>query len=152
MSAIVNFYDCKSQIISVYFIHILVHTKEKIGKRFTDFLEAAKSVNPKAEQKQIASTLGIQPNSITHWKSGKHLPALDTVVELMEKYALNPMYLIAGQKPILLSKKEETSPVINEPEVSYGPLQQIEELKKLLRDKEEIIELQKFKIKTLESH
>jgi len=70
-----------------------------IGKRLAKFRNRIG-----LKQKELAEALGRTTSSVGNWEIGKAFIPMDVLFELMDRFDLNPIWLIRGDGPMFLSK------------------------------------------------
>lgn len=91
--------------------------KEQISTIFLERLRKAQKESG-ISQRKLATLLGVQPNTVNSWLTGKNFPGFDTVEELAEILEVSSNWLFGGQEADLNKVKvkliEEISKSDNE--------------------------------------
>lgn len=108
-----------------------------IGKRLEDVINVLREEHGKT-QKYIADALELNENTLLKYKREASYPTLDVVGAMMQKFNVNPMYLLSGQRPMLLIGGPD---LVSESSAAYG-----NDVKALLQDKQDVIDGLRIKL------
>jgi len=117
-----------------------------------NFIIAINTLKNSYNQVQIASKLGIQPQSLSQIMKGKRGPTVENISKLFTEFAINPIWILTGKGHMIENKYQLD--YLNEPkkkheskdELPAGPCQQCEIREKLIKSLEKNIELLEYKI------
>jgi transcriptional regulator with XRE-family HTH domain len=105
--------------------------------------------------KELAKRVGCYPPDISGWENNKNIPSVESLIKLARALETTETWLVSGKNPASTKNAEGNSdmpqiPVVTKGRESDNSASKTQWENEMIQDKNQIIELQKEKIRFLE--